>query len=82
VGLGSNAATRSRSGNGASAIRDQDSYVVVNAMAAYRFGDNLSVNLNLNNLLDESYYTRLGGTNTYNSFGEPFSASLGVSVKY
>jgi outer membrane receptor for ferric coprogen and ferric-rhodotorulic acid len=82
VGLGSNAATRSRSGNGASAIRDQDSYVVVNAMAAYRFGDNLSVNLNLNNLLDESYYTRLGGTNTYNSFGEPFSAWLGVSVKF
>jgi outer-membrane receptor for ferric coprogen and ferric-rhodotorulic acid len=82
LGLGGNYAARTRSGNGAAAIRAQDSYVVLNAMVGYRFGEDFSVSLNLNNLLDETYYTRLGGTNTYNSFGEPFSATLGVSVKY
>jgi outer membrane receptor for ferric coprogen and ferric-rhodotorulic acid len=82
VGLGGNYSARTRSGNGASAIRDQDSFVVVNAMVGYRFGDHVSLSLNLNNLLDETYYTRLGGTNTYNSYGEPFSATVGVSVSF
>jgi outer membrane receptor for ferric coprogen and ferric-rhodotorulic acid len=82
LGVGGNYATRTRSGNGASAIRDQDSYLLLNAMATYKLGEHVSMSLNLNNLLDETYYTRLGGTNTYNSFGEPFNASLGVTLVF
>ena len=30
----------------------------------------------VNNLFDRVFYTRLGGTNTYNWFGEPRNASV------
>ncbi len=82
LGLGANAASRSRAGNGDSAIREQESYVIVNALAGYRFGEHLSVTLNLNNLLDETYYTRLGGTNTYNTYGDPLNAALAVALTF
>lgn len=45
--------------SGASPLYKADSYTVHNAMAAYRFSRNLDFQLNVNNLTDELYYTRV-----------------------
>lgn len=56
--------------------RRQGGYAVVNAMAGYQMSPHWSLNLNATNLLDKTYYARLGGTNSYNTYGEPRSYSL------
>lgn len=55
---------------------------MVNALVGYTFNARLSANLNLNNLLDKTYYTRLGGTNTYNTYGEPRSFTLSLRYNF
>lgn len=82
LGLGVHAVSASQSGNGAAAVRRQGGYAVINAMASYALRDNVQLGLNLNNLGDRRYYTRLGGTNTYNSYGEPRNAALTLRVHY
>lgn len=53
-------------------------YVVVDAMVGYEFTDQLSGQLNVNNLLNNEYYTRVGSKALFNMRGEPvnFMASL------
>jgi outer-membrane receptor for ferric coprogen and ferric-rhodotorulic acid len=63
------------------AARRQGGYAVVNAMAAYRMSPHWSLNLNTTNVFDKIYYSRLGGTNTYNTYGEPRSYSLTLHYK-
>lgn len=82
LGLGANLYSSSTAGNGTSAVRRQDGYAVVNLMAGYQIDPHLSLALNLNNLFDETYYTRLGGTNTYNTYGEPRNVSLTLRATY
>ena len=81
-GFGANYASRSIAGNGASAIRHQGGYTVINTLVGYSFNARLSANLNLNNLLDKTYYTRLGGTNTYNTYGEPRNFALSLRYNF
>lgn len=82
LGLGANVVSGSSAGTGTSAVRRQGGYAVVNAMASYRFNEKLSLSLNLNNLFDRTYYTRLGGTNTYNTYGEPRNVALTLRADY
>ncbi|MDD2056476.1 TonB-dependent receptor [Pseudomonas sp. GD03860] len=56
----------------------QDDYAVVNLMARYRFTDHLSSSLNLNNLLDEKYYSGFSGS--YGHYGPP--RNLMMDVRY
>ncbi|BES73163.1 TonB-dependent siderophore receptor [Marinobacter nanhaiticus D15-8W] len=49
-------------------------YAVVDAMVGYDFNDHLSAQLNLNNILDRTYYNRVGGVNTFNIVGAPANA--------
>jgi outer-membrane receptor for ferric coprogen and ferric-rhodotorulic acid len=56
--------------NGTS-VRRQEPYAVVNAMISYQIDKTMSASLSVNNIFDEAYYTRIGGTNTYNTYGEP-----------
>lgn len=58
--------------------RRQGGHAVVNAMAAYRITPHWSLTFNASNVLDKIYYSRLGGTNTYNTYAEPRSYSLTV----
>lgn len=81
VGLGVNAVSGSKAGNGTSAVRRQGGYALVNAMLSYPLGERTSLSLHLNNLTDRHYYTRLGGLNTYNTYGEPRTASLVLRVE-
>jgi len=58
------------------APRRQGGYAVVNAMAGYQLDPHWSLQLNATNVFDKIYYARLGGTNSYNTYGEPRSYSL------
>lgn len=77
VGLGSN----TQSGIRVDPKRGQGWSTVANAMLGYRIGRLATLNLNVSNLFDEVYYTRLGGTNTYNIYGEPRNYSLAIRVE-
>lgn len=57
----------------------QDDYALVDVMARYPLTENLSVTANLNNLLDEKYYTNTSGSSYY---GTPRNATLGVRLTY
>lgn len=62
----------------------QNAYWISDAMARYRFDQNLSVNLNVNNLFDKKYYSGVNtfdfGEGLYYTWGEP--RNLNVSVRY
>lgn len=55
-------------------------YTVIDAMVGYEFSSRLSGQLNVKNLLDREYYSRVGGTNTFNMAGAP--ASIIASMRY
>ena len=84
VGLGVQAYSSSASGsdtrNAAGVVtvaaRRQSAYAVASLNASYPVGRNLQMGVQVNNLFDRRYYTRLGGTNAYNWFGEPRSAIM------
>lgn len=57
----------------------QDSYAVVNAMARYQLSQNWNLNLNVNNLFDEKYYSSIDFFNQ-GFFGAERNVEL--SVKY
>ncbi|WP_319798982.1 TonB-dependent siderophore receptor [Nitrobacter sp.] len=57
------------------------SYWVVDAMASYKFNDNLSASLNIRNLLDNKYYTFYGWYTGY-AWGAPRSVLLSMTYKF
>lgn len=75
-------------GGGVTAVSDFSSsqdveapgYAVVDAMVGYDFTRRLSAQVNLNNVFDRDYYTRVGGVNTFNMVGEPFNVV--ASLRY
>lgn len=82
VGLGVNAVSSSTAGTGTSSVRRQGGYAITNALLSYRIDEHFTLALNLNNLFDRTYYTRLGGLNTYNTYGEPFNFALTLRARY
>lgn len=58
--------------------RRQGSYTLLAAMAAYQWRQGVALQLNANNLLDKRYYARVGGINSYNTFGTPRSLQLSL----
>jgi len=63
-------------------IRKQEAYAVVGVQAGYKINKNLSAVLTVDNLFDEKYYTRIGGLNTYNYYGDPRSVMFTVRATY
>ena len=55
-------------------------YTVVDASIMKQVNDNLKVTLNINNLLDEKYYARVGGEENFNFYGE--SRNFMLSANY
>ncbi|WP_229804188.1 TonB-dependent siderophore receptor [Modicisalibacter luteus] len=55
-------------------------YAVFDAMLGYDFTSQLSGQVNLNNVFDRDYYTRVGSTGTFNMVGEP--ANVVASLRY
>ncbi|BAQ82054.1 ferripyoverdine receptor [Pseudomonas sp. St29] len=58
--------------NGNNVKVSQDPYSVVDLMARYQITDNVSTTLNVNNVLDKTYYSNTGFFNSY-FYGEPRS---------
>ncbi|UCV26882.1 TonB-dependent siderophore receptor [Ferribacterium limneticum] len=84
LGLGINGATQSASGapSATVAAREQNGYTVVKAQIGYTIDKNYALTLDINNLFDTTYYTRLGGTNTYNTYGDPRNVVLTLRASY
>lgn len=57
----------------------QPAYVLANVMAEYKVSEPLSIQLNVNNLFDKTYWTDSWGTFTY---GEPRHFKLGLRYKF
>ena len=58
----------------------QDDYTVVNLMGRYRLTDHLSTTLNLNNLLDEKYYSGFSGS--YAHYGAPRNVMMNLRYDF
>lgn len=57
-------------------------YAVVDLQAGYRFNENLSASLTVNNLFDKKYYERVGGNSVFNFYGEPRNIAFKLSATF
>lgn len=73
--------TATRAGSGTSLVRVQPAYTVVNAMASYDISKHVTAKFSIENIFDTKYMTRLGGTNTYNTWGAPRNYMFSLTGK-
>lgn len=59
----------------------QDEYSLVSLMARYQITPQLSAQLNVDNLLDETYYSQIGFYNQL-EYGEPRNATLSMNYQF
>jgi len=81
LGGGINAFSAQTAGTGTSSVR-QPGYAIVNARVGYRIDEHLSVAVNLNNLLDKTYYARIMGNGRGNFYGEPRNIMATLRARY
>ena len=60
---------------------EQDDYALVSLMARYRFNDNLSTQVNVDNLFDETYYSQVGFFDQYR-YGTPLNYSWHITYQF
>ncbi|MEJ6473529.1 TonB-dependent siderophore receptor [Pseudoalteromonas piscicida] len=60
----------------------QSSGALINLMAKYEVSEQLSVSLNVNNLLDEHYYNSISSWDGYVMHGEPLNWQLGMRYSF
>ncbi|WP_233222170.1 TonB-dependent siderophore receptor [Allosphingosinicella deserti] len=65
-----------------SSIVRQGSYAVLDLRAGYKISEQLSVSVNVNNLLDRTYYSRISSTGRGNYYGSPRSVFATVRVAF
>jgi len=59
----------------------QDDYTLVSLMARYDLTDNLSAQLNIDNLLDEEYYNQIGFYSQL-EYGEPRNFTVSMNYQF
>lgn len=69
-------------GTGEKGLREGTGYAVFNAQLGYDITQKTSLTIAVNNLTDRKYYERIGGLNTYNTYGEPRSVSLNLRTSF
>lgn len=81
---GGNPAVRNAAGTVTtlSTIVRQGSYAVVDLRAGYKVNDRISLSVNVNNLLDRTYYSRISSTGRGNYYGTPRSVFATLRVSY
>ena len=62
-------------------VLEQKSYALVDLMARYQFSEQLSAQINLDNLLDKKYYSQIGFYSQY-AYGQPRSVNLNLSYQF
>lgn len=61
---------------------EQKDYVIANLYGAYDINDRARISLNINNLFDEQYYTRIIASYKTGYMGEGRSAVVGLNYKF
>ncbi len=61
---------------------EQEGVAIFDAQIGYEILDGVEASLSVNNITDETYYTRLGAPSTFNFYGEPRSFWFEVSAKF
>lgn len=69
-------------GTGEEGVREGSSYAIFNAQLGYDFSANTSVALAVNNLTDRHYYARIGGLNSYNTYGDPRNVAVSLRASF
>ena len=65
-----------------SSIVRQPAYAVVDLRAGYKFTDLISLSVNVNNVLDKTYYARISSTGRGNYYGTPRSVFATLRVGF
>ncbi|WP_018259697.1 TonB-dependent siderophore receptor [Methylobacterium sp. WSM2598] len=81
VGLGLVAASTT-SDQGRVPVRFQPPYAVLDLQIGYAVNRTLRATLSVNNVLDTVYRTRIGGLNTYNTYGDPRNVMLTLRATF
>lgn len=81
---GGNPAVRNAAGTVTtlSTIVRQGSYAVVDLRAGYKVTDQVSLSVNVNNVLDRNYYARISSTGRGNYYGSPRTVFATLRVSY
>ena len=81
---GGNPAVRNAAGTVTtlSTIVRQGSYAVVDLRAGYKVNDQISLSVNVNNVLDRNYYARISSTGRGNYYGSPRTVFATLRVSY
>ncbi|KPA94038.1 TonB-dependent siderophore receptor [Pseudomonas asplenii] len=75
------AGVRAQSRTTRNAVSYQGGYAVLDGLVGYKISEHLDLALNMNNLLDRTYYARVPA-NYYGLYGDPRNATLTLRVKY
>lgn len=65
----------------ASARIEQDAYTLANLMARYDFNDHISLQANIDNLFDETYYSQISYFSQYR-YGAPRNYTVSLTYRY
>lgn len=81
---GGNPAVRNAAGavTTLSTIVRQGSYAVVDLRAGYKVSEQISLSVNVNNVLDRNYYARISSTGRGNYYGSPRTVFATLRVSY
>jgi len=69
-------------GGGVAGVREQDPYAVFSLHGGYAVTPQVSVSVSVNNLFDKTYYARVGGPNTYNTYGDPRNVTVALRTRF
>lgn len=69
-------------GTGVAGTREEGGYGVASVQVGWQMNPQTAVSLALNNAFDRSYYARVGGLNSYNTYGEPRSVLLSLRTRF
>lgn len=81
IALGAQAQSRFI-GGGVAGVREQEPYAILSLHGGYAITPNVSLGASLNNAFDKVYYARVGGPNTYNTYGEPRNLTLVLRARF
>ncbi|NWJ25349.1 TonB-dependent receptor [Rhizobium sp. RM] len=63
--------------------KEQPAYAVFDLMAKYAFNDSTAMQLNVNNVFDKTYYSKLSTSTAYGNFiGAPRNVTLSITHKF
>lgn len=69
-------------GAGVAGVREQKPYALLSLHGGYAVTPKLSVSMSVNNVFDKTYYARIGGPNTYNTFGDPRNVTVALRRRF